>query len=132
MTPAVVQAWHEVVRNRDAGALERLLADDVVFHSPVVFTPQAGKALTTLYLKAAMQVLGGPGFRYVREVCSDTDAVLEFENEIDGIRLNGVDLFRWNAEGRIVDFKVMVGPLKAINLLHQKMAEMLQRAGKAS
>lgn len=130
MMPVVIQAWHDVVRNRDVAALERLLADDVVFHSPVVFTPQAGKALTTMYLKAAMQVLGGPGFRYVREVWSDTDAVLEFENEIDGVRLNGIDLIRWNAHGQIVDFKVMVRPLKAINLLHQKMGEMLQKAGK--
>jgi SnoaL-like domain len=132
MMPAVVRDWHEVVRNRDHAALDRLLADDVVFHSPVVHTPQAGKAVTRLYLQAATEVLGGAGFHYVREVWSDTDAVLEFVNEIDGITINGVDLIRWNSDNRIVDFKVMVRPLKAVNLLHQKMGEMLQRIAKPS
>ncbi len=129
--PAVLRDWHQVVASRDMAALDRLLADDVVFHSPVVHTPQRGKSLTRQYLTAAMQVLGGPGFRYVREVWSDTDAVLEFVNEMDGITLNGVDMIRWNSDGQIVDFKVMIRPLKAVNLLHQKMGEMLQPAGKA-
>ena len=131
MKPAVLRDWHAVMASRDIAALDSLLADDVVFHSPVVHTPQRGKAITSQYLQAAMQVLGGPGFRYVREVWSDTDAVLEFVNEIDGITLNGIDMIRWDSDGKIVDFKVMVRPLKAVNLLHQKMAEMLQRAGKA-
>jgi hypothetical protein len=131
MMPAVLRDWHAVVASHDMAALDTLLADDVVFHSPVVHTPQRGKAITSQYLKAAMQVLGGPGFQYVREVWSDTDAVLEFVNEIDGITLNGIDMIRWNSNGQIVDFKVMVRPLKAVNLLHQKMAEMLQRASKA-
>ncbi len=131
MKPAVLRDWHAVMASRDVAALDLLLADDVVFHSPVVHTPQRGKAITSQYLQAAMQVLGGPGFRYVREVWSDTDAVLEFVNEIDGITLNGIDMIRWDSDGKIVDFKVMVRPLKAVNLLHQKMAEMLQRAGKA-
>ena len=131
MKPAVLRDWHAVIASRDVAALDLLLADDVVFHSPVVHTPQRGKAITSQYLQAAMQVLGGPGFQYVREVWSDTDAVLEFVNEIDGITLNGIDMIRWNSDGKIVDFKVMVRPLKAVNLLHQKMAEMLQRAGKA-
>jgi SnoaL-like domain len=131
MMPAVLRDWHQVIASRDMAALDRLLADDVVFHSPVVHTPQRGKALTRQYLAAAMQVLGGPGFRYVREVWSDTDAVLEFVNEMDGITLNGIDMIRWNTDGQIVDFKVMIRPLKAVNLLHQKMGEMLQRAGKA-
>ena len=131
MKPAVLRDWHAVMASRDIAALDSLLADEVVFHSPVVHTPQRGKAITSQYLQAAMQVLGGPGFRYVREVWSDTDAVLEFVNEIDGITLNGIDMIRWDSDGKIVDFKVMVRPLKAVNLLHQKMAEMLQRAGKA-
>jgi SnoaL-like domain len=130
MMPAVVRDWHEVVRNRDHAALDRLLADEVVFHSPVVHTPQVGKAVTRLYLQAATEVLGGSGFHYVREVWSDTDAVLEFVNVIDGITINGIDMIRWNSDNRIVDFKVMVRPLKAVNMLHQKMGEMLQRFGK--
>ncbi len=128
--PSALQAWHSVIKDRDEAALDRLLADEVVFHSPVVHTPQVGKAVTSQYLKAAMHVLGGPGFHYVREVWSETDAVLEFVNVIDGITLNGIDMIRWNSEGKIVDFKVMVRPLKAVNMLHQKMAEMLQTMSK--
>lgn len=128
MAPVVVRKWHEFVQSHDVTKLDQLLAEDVVFHSPVVHTPQLGKAVTSLYLKAAMQVLGGPGFQYVREVWSETDAVLEFVKEIDGITINGVDLIRWNTDGKIIDFKVMVRPLKAVNMLHQKMAEMLKRA----
>jgi SnoaL-like domain len=131
MMPATLQTWHDVMKTHDEAALDRLLADDVVFHSPVVHTPQVGKAVTSLYLKAAMHVLGGPGFHYVREVWSETDAVLEFVNVIDGITLNGIDMIRWNAAGQIIDFKVMVRPLKAVNMLHQKMGAMLQAMSKA-
>jgi len=124
-----IEDWHKAVETRNPAMLDALLADDVVFHSPVVHTPQRGKAITTLYLTAAMQVLCGPGFRYLREVARERDAVLEFEVEIEGILVNGVDMIRWDDDGRIVDFKVMVRPLKAVNLLHQKMAAMLQRIG---
>lgn len=110
---------------RDSSALNELLADDVVFHSPVVHTPQVGRAITAIYLTAAMQVFGNESFRYVRELTGERDAVLEFETEIDGITVNGVDMIKWNADGKIVEFKVMVRPLKAINLIHQKMAAML-------
>lgn len=120
-----IAQWHDIVRTRDAGLLDALLADDVVFYSPVVHTPQFGKALTAMYLKAAMHVFGNESFRYVREVVGESDAVLEFETEIDGITINGVDMLRWNAEGRITEFKVMVRPLKAINLIHERMAAML-------
>ena len=120
-----IQRWHEIVNTRDPSGLDDLLAEDVVFHSPVVHTPQRGRELTTMYLTAALWVLGD-GFHYVREVAGEHDAVLEFVTEVEGIHINGVDLIRWNDEGRIVDFKVMVRPLKAINLLHRKMAEMLE------
>jgi hypothetical protein len=93
----------------------------------VVHTPQRGKAVTAAYLNAAFQVFFNPSFHYVREVVGKTDAALEFETEIDGIVVNGVDLIKWNDAGKIVEFKVMVRPLKAINLIHQKMAEMLAR-----
>ena len=62
----------------------------------------------------------------MREVIGASDAVLEFEVTIDGVHVNGVDMIKWNAQGEIVDFKVMVRPLKAINMIHQKMAAMLQ------
>ena len=121
-----IDAWHEFVASRDPGRLEKLLADDVVFHSPVVHTPQRGRKLAFWYLAAAFKVFFNERFRYVREVVGERDAVLEFETEIDGIVVNGVDMIRWNDEGRIVDFKVMLRPLKAINLIHQKMAQMLE------
>ena len=119
--------WHRLVRSRDVAGLDDLLADDVVFHSPVVHAPQRGKQITRHYLAAAFEVLSNPTFRYVREVAGEQDAVLEFMVEIDGISVNGVDMLKWNEDGRIVEFKVMLRPLKAVNIIHQKMAEILAR-----
>lgn len=130
MSPIIIENWHNVVRTRDASGLGELLADDVVFYSPVVHTPQVGKAITSVYLAAAVQVFGNGSFRYVREIIGESDAVLEFETEIDGVTVNGVDMIKWNADGKIFEFKVMIRPLKAVNLIHQKMGEMLQRAPK--
>lgn len=126
MTLATLSTWHQLVASRDAKGLDALLADDVVFLSPVVHTPQAGKAITTRYLAAAFHVFFNPSFRYVREIAGPRDAVLEFEVEIDGIAVNGIDMLKWNDEGRIVEFKVFIRPLKAVNLIHQKMGAMLQ------
>lgn len=120
--------WHDLVATRNVRGLASLLDDEVVFHSPVVHTPQAGKAVTTQYLAAAFQVFFNETFRYVREIAGPRDAVLEFQVEIDGIAVNGVDMIRWSDEGRIVEFKVMLRPLKAINLIHQKMGEMLKKS----
>jgi hypothetical protein len=120
-----LEKWHDIVQTRDASGLDELLADEVVFHSPVVHTPQLGKAITAIYLSAAVHVFGNGTFRYIREVVGENDAVLEFETEIDSIVVNGVDMIKWNADGRIIEFKVMVRPLKAINLIHQKMGEIL-------
>ena len=125
MTAAALARWHRIVAARDARELDELLADEVVFHSPVVHTPQRGKAITAKYLAAALQVFGTESFRYVREIAGAHDAVLEFQVDIDGLSVNGVDMIRWDDAGRIVDFKVMLRPLKAVNLIHQKMAAML-------
>ena len=105
-----------------------MLDDDVVFESPVVHTLQRGKEITFKYLMAAAKVLGGPGFTYVGEWHGDHSAILEFENQIDGIKINGIDMIWWNKEGRITRFKVMVRPLKAINLLHQMMGARLTQS----
>jgi hypothetical protein len=121
-----IAAWHALVQAKNPAQLDALLADEVVFHSPVVHTPQRGIDLTRQYLTAAMHVLSGDGFRYTREIVGDRDAMLEFETRIDGILINGVDLIHWNDAGKIDDFKVMVRPLKAVNMLHAKMASMLQ------
>ncbi|HYB98853.1 MAG TPA: nuclear transport factor 2 family protein [Candidatus Limnocylindrales bacterium] len=129
---STVERWHDLLRSGDLTALDGLLAENAVFHSPVVHTPQRGKALVTMYLSAAAQVLLSSNFRYVREVIGPRDAVLEFEAEIDGIHINGVDMFHWNEDGRIDDFKVMIRPLKAVNLLHGLMKEMLEATGPAT
>ncbi len=122
-----LKLWHHIVDSADTQALDDLLADDVIFHSPVVHKPQQGKSLTSMYLAGALQVLLKPGkFRYLREIVGPRDAMLEFNAEVDGIEINGVDIIRWDESGRICDFKVMIRPLKAINLLHQKMGEILQ------
>ena len=117
--------WYGYMKSHDRTALWDLLHPDAVFESPVVHTPQRGRDITFKYLASAEKVLGGPGFRYVGEWCNDTGAVLEFENEIEGIKLNGVDIISFDATDRITHFKVMVRPLKAINLLHRLMAEQL-------
>jgi hypothetical protein len=126
MTIDTLSTWHALVKSRNATGLDSLLADNVVFHSPVVHTPQVGKAITIQYLSAAFHVFFNESFRYVREVTGPADAVLEFQVDIDGIGVNGVDMLKWDSEGRIVEFKVLIRPLKAINLIHQKMAAMLQ------
>lgn len=126
MTLSTLSTWHELVRTRNTKDLNSLLADDVVFYSPVVHTPQVGKAITIQYLTAAFHVFFNESFRYVREITGPRDAALEFQVEIDGISVNGVDMIKWDDEGKIVEFKVLIRPLKAINLIHQKMAAMLQ------
>ena len=122
-----IDAWHALAKARNPRALAALLADDVVFHSPVVHTPQRGKLLASQYLSAALMILGNESFRYVREIRGERDALLEFELELDGVAVNGVDLIRWNDTGQITDFKVMIRPLKAIQAVQQKMAELLEK-----
>lgn len=124
--PAPVRAWHDIARSRDASRLVDLLADDVVFRSPAVFTPQAGRAVTTLYLTAAIQVLG-PSLRYVDEWCGDASAVLEFEAELDDVVVHGVDMIRWNDAGRLTSFTVMVRPVKGLQKLVSMMGAELSR-----
>lgn len=122
-----IHRWHAYVDSRDPADLSALIAEDCVFESPVVHTPQVGKAITEKYLLSALQVLNNDSFRYEGEWRAERSAVLEFACEIDGVRINGVDMIWWNQAGLITRFKVMVRPLKAITMLHQKMGEMLQR-----
>ena len=121
-----IETWHNIVEKRDAQGLDALLADEAVFHSPVVHTPQVGKSITKKYLTAAFHVFFNESFRYVRELQGNRDAVLEFEVQLDGITVNGVDMIKWNDAGKITEFKVMLRPLKAVNLIHQKMAQALR------
>jgi SnoaL-like domain len=124
--PAAVRAWHAVVQSGDAGLLDDLLADDVVFRSPAVFKPQEGKAVTTRYLTSAMAVLG-PSLRYVGEWQGETTAVLEFEADLDGVYVQGVDMLRWNDADQLVGFTVMVRPMRGLNKLVELMARELAR-----
>lgn len=126
MTEHPIAVWHRLVEERNPRGLDALLDANAVFLSPVVHTPQRGRKLAAMYLAAAFQVLCNPTFRYVREIVGSTDAMLEFETEIEGVSVNGVDIIKWNEAGQIVEFKVMLRPLKAINLIHQLMAAMLQ------
>ena len=121
-----LELWHDIIAQRDPGRLDEILAPDCVFYSPVVHTPQKGRELTRFYLTAAMQVFN-EGFHYVKEVVTPEHAVLEFECELDGILVNGVDIMSFDDEGKIIEFKVMVRPLKAINMLHARMRDMLER-----
>ena len=136
-----VEKWHDIMKNPGSNIsekLDELLDDDVVFYSPVVFTPQKGKDITKLYLAAAGGVFSSDKdkqetkpkeskFKYVKEIVQDNYACLEFETEINGIYVNGIDLITWNGENKITEFKVLVRPLQAVNTLHQMMGEMLDK-----
>jgi hypothetical protein len=124
--------WHGVIEGgSDPKALSEILRDDAVFHSPVVHTPQAGKPIVMAYLTAAGATLGNDSFTYLREVVDGDTAVLEFSTEMDGIHINGIDMITFDEEGKIIDFKVMVRPLKAINKVWEMMAAQLKRAENA-
>jgi hypothetical protein len=128
MRMTALDRWYDYMKSHDRAVLWDLLHPDAVFESPVVHTPQRGREITAKYLAGAEKVLGGPGFEYVGEWRSDNGAVLEFEKEIDGIRINGVDIITFNDDGSLIThFKVMVRPLKAINLLHRLMGEQLAK-----
>jgi ketosteroid isomerase-like protein len=126
VTEHPIAHWYRYMESHDVAGLDDMLADDAVFESPVVFTPQRGKPIVKAYLSAAAQVLGGSGFTYVGEWRGENSAILEFEQEMDGIKINGIDMIWWNDEEKISRFKVMVRPLQAVNMLHRKMGEMLE------
>ena len=126
MQMTALDQWRDLVKSHDPGALWNLLHPDAVFESPVVHSPQRGREITFKYLTVALNVLGGPGFKYVGEWRGDSGAVLEFENEIEGVTINGVDIITFSDDGRLIThFKVMIRPLKAINLVHRLMGEQL-------
>ena len=127
MTMTGLDKWYAYAKSHDETALRDLLHPDAVFESPVVHTPQRGREVTFKYLSSALKVLGNDSFAYLGEWRSPNGAVLEFESVIDGIKINGVDIIAFDGDGRITHFKVMVRPLKAINMLHRLMGEQLMR-----
>ena len=128
-TTSVLKKWHQFVETKDHKILDEILTEEVVFHSPVVWTPQYGKSITKLYLLAAIEVLGEnhSDFTYTKEIVSKDHLVLEFDTLIDEVGVNGVDMMEINTEGKITSFKVMIRPLQAINKVHEKMGELLKR-----
>lgn len=126
MQQDLIERWHQAVRSRDPAALDELLDADCVFQSPAVHKPQAGKALTRMYLTAALKVLNNDSFHYLNEWRGERSAVLEFATTVEGIEVNGVDIVHWNDAGRITNFKVMMRPLKAINTIIPLMARELE------
>ena len=122
--PETLARWHQVVETKDPALLDTLLADDAVFRSPAVHTPQEGKELTTAYLRAAMVVIG-PTLTYQHEWYDDGSAILEFTAELDGLTLHGIDMIRWGTDGRITEFTVMVRPFKALQKLMDLMLKEL-------
>jgi DNA-dependent RNA polymerase auxiliary subunit epsilon len=121
--------WHTFLDTKNPRILDELLANEVIFYSPIVWTPQEGKQITKLYLMAALEVFGGENadFKYVKQVVDNNQFILEFVTLIDGVTVNGVDMIELNDDGKIISFKVMVRPLKAINKVHEKMGEMLEK-----
>lgn len=120
--------WHRVIEGGSKpAALAAIIREDAIFHSPVVHSPQRGRKLVVSYLAAAGQTLGNASFRYVRELVDGDHALLEFETELDSIQINGIDLIRFDADGMIADFKVMIRPLKAVNKVREVMAAELMR-----
>lgn len=128
MAHPVIDAWHRIALQNLPDEIPALLADEAVFISPVVHTPQVGRAIVTKYLQSALLVLNAQHFAYHGQWFGNRSAVLEFVSEIDGIKINGVDILHWNEADLITRFKVMVRPLKAINMLHQKMGELLMKS----
>lgn len=133
MTPQQMsETWHKLALVHDEAMLNAALHEDAVFESPVVHTPQRGRAITAKYLGSAGHVFANSNFRYVEEWYGDNSIVLEFMAEVDGINIDGIDMITFNDEGLITHFKVMVRPLKAVNMLHAKMGEMLQKMTRAA
>ncbi|MEO8618722.1 MAG: nuclear transport factor 2 family protein [Sphingomicrobium sp.] len=121
-----LDAWHQFVRDANPAKLRALLDADMIFESPVVHKPQHGREIGMRYLLGAVSVLGNVHFQYVGTWTNDTGAVLEFVTEIDGILVNGVDIMRFSEDGeRIVHFKVMVRPIKAVEIVRERMAALL-------
>lgn len=123
----MLQQWHKMLETRDTSMLNQVLADSVVLHSPVIHRPVEGKMMVGMYLTAALNTFANENFTYDREFFTDNAAVLEFSTEIDGIYVNGIDMISFDDEGKIIDFKVMVRPLKAINLINDKMTALLEK-----
>jgi hypothetical protein len=121
-----IEQWHEVVKLRDYSLLETILSEDVIFYSPVVYTPQKGKKIALQYLAAASEVFNTNSFSYDKEIVMNRSASLEFSLNINETDINGIDLISWNNDNKINEFKVFIRPLQGVNVIHQLMQSMLE------
>jgi len=121
----VIDRWLDVIENGQTAGLDDMLAEDAVFYSPAVFTPQRGRAKAAAYLRAAEHMFAGTNFHYVNKWIDSHSAVLEFAADIDGISVEGIDILHWNDEGRLTSVKVMMRPFKGLQAVIAKMAELL-------
>ncbi len=122
-----IKEWHEIVKSGNTENLSSIIDSDCIFYSPVVFTPQKGKELTIKYLSAAALVFGDDSFKYIKEIINEKNACLEFELKLNGIEINGVDLISWNDKNKISEFKVLIRPLKGVQLIHELMGGTLEQ-----
>ena len=122
-----IKEWHKIVKSGNTENLSSIIDSDCIFYSPVVFTPQKGKELTIKYLSAAALVFGDDSFKYIKEVINEKNACLEFELKLNGIEINGVDLISWNDKNKISEFKVLIRPLKGVQLIHELMGGTLEQ-----
>jgi len=143
MIEQFIEKWHKYLKGQLPEGLDGLLAEDVTFYSPVVYTPQEGREITKLYLAAAASTFGGgekegggasgpapsdsDAFRYTKQILSGNQAVLEFESRVGGKYVNGVDILECNDEGKLIEFRVMIRPLQAVNMMHQQMGAILKK-----
>ena len=121
-----IKKWHKVVKLRDYDLLKSILADDIIFYSPIVYTPQKGKDIAIKHLVAASEVFNTGNFSYDKEVIQGQQASLEFSLNINDTEINGIDLISWNNDGKINEFKVFIRPLQGVNIIHKMMQSTLE------
>lgn len=127
MTDPRLELWHKIVFEKDFNALSALLADNVEFHSPVVWKPKQGRHVTHFILQSVLSIF--QDFTYRREWIDGNDFALEFSASVGDKMVKGIDLIRLNDEGQIVHFEVMLRPANGAKLLGEKMTDKLQKAG---
>jgi hypothetical protein len=122
-----LDTWHQFVKNSNHDKLVDFIDENAVLYSPIVYKPIKGSFMVGMYLMAAAKIIANPNFKYEREICDTENAFLEFTTEIDGISVEGIDMIKFTKEGKLKEIKVMIRPLKAIHIVHQKMGEYLQK-----
>lgn len=122
-----LDTWHDFVINKNHDNLSDFIDENATLYSPIVFTPIKGSFMVGMYLMAAAEIIGNSNFKYVREVCDSENAMLEFVTKINGISVEGIDMIKFTKQGKLKEIKVMIRPLKAVNIVHEKMGEYLEK-----